>query len=181
MSIYETVPAVVMLFVIVLFKSALVNGQPLHLKVVGDKQTGFSVEIFDENKLLVTNTEEFSLQLFNNDLSTVANMPQWKGQAWTGDEHHITLQGDSYTNEFDANLSVTVTYEVISDSIVKKTIGLFQPSMPGMLYILKETARPAEEPGRYITFEFDSFPGGFVHEMFPAAGFITPDNKVVGF
>jgi len=28
----------------------------------------------------VTNTEEFSLQLFNLDLSTVANMQQWKGQ-----------------------------------------------------------------------------------------------------
>ncbi len=39
---------------------------------------------------LVTNTEEFSLQLFNLDLSTVANIPQWTGQEWTGNEkeHH---------------------------------------------------------------------------------------------
>ena len=50
-----------------------------------------------------------------------------------------------------------------------------------MLYILKETARPAEKPRRYVTFEYDSFPGGLVHEMFPSAGFITPDNNVVGF
>ena len=30
-------------------------------------------------------------------------------------------------------------------------------------------------------FEYDSFPGGFVHEIYPAAGFITPGNDVVGF
>ena len=53
--------------------------------------------------------------------------------------------------------------------------------MPGMLYILQQTARPAEKPSRYVTFEHDSFPGGFVHEMFPSVGFITPDNNVVGF
>ena len=53
--------------------------------------------------------------------------------------------------------------------------------MPGMYYILQQTSRPAEKPQRYVTFEYDSFPGGFVHEIFPAAGFVTPDNNVVGF
>jgi hypothetical protein len=76
---------------------------------------------------------------------------------------------------------VSVTYEVVNDNVVKKTIELFQPSMPGMLYILQQTAMPAEKPSRYVTFEYDSFPGGFVHEMFPAVGFITPKNEVVGF
>ena len=165
----------------VLNNSAIVNAQQLHLIVAGDKQKGFHVDIYNGNQLLVTNTEEFSLQMFNNDLSTVANMHQWKGQSWIGDEKKIMLQRDSYINEFDANLSVTVSYEIISDNIIKKTIELFQPSMPGMLYILQETARPAEKPERYVTFEYGSFPGGLVHEMFPAAGFITPANSVVGF
>ena len=164
-----------------LFCSAAVIAQQLHLKVAGDKQNGFHVDIYNGNQLLVTNTEEFSLQMFNNDLSTVANIHQWKGQSWTGDEKKIILQRDSYINEFDANLSVTVSYEVMSDNIVKKKIEMFQPSMPDMLYILQETARPAEKPDRYVTFEYDSFPGGMVHEMFPAAGFITPASNVVGF
>ena len=129
----------------------------------------------------MTNTEEFSLQLFNNDLSTVANIAQWKASSFTNNKQSITLKKESYIKEFDANLSVSVTYEVVNDNVVKKTIELFQPSMPGMLYILQQTARPAEKPSRYVTFEYDSFPGGFVHEMFPAVGFITPKNEVVGF
>src|SRR5450432_3176414 len=172
---------VFILFLSALFNSVAVEAQRLYLKVVGDKQEGFHVDIYNGNQLLVTNTEEFSLQLFNSDLSTVANMHKWKGQSWTGNGKNITLQRDSYINEFDANLSVTVSYEVISENIIKKTIELLQPSMPDMLYILQETARPAETPDRYVTFEYDSFPGGMVHEMFPAAGFITPTNNVVGF
>jgi hypothetical protein len=164
----------------------LLNGsfafsQQLSLKVAGDEKEGFRVDIYNGNQLVVTNTEEFSLQMFNLDLSTAANMQQWKGQEWTGNEKRITLKRDSYVNEFDANLSVTVTYQVVNSNIIKKTVELFQPSMPGMVYILQQTSRPAEKPQRYVTFEYDNFPGGFVHEMFPAAGFVTPDNNVVGF
>ncbi len=165
----------------ILFNHSVAICQQLTLKVAGDKQAGYRVDIYQNNQLLVTNTEEFSLQLYNNDLSTVANLQQWKGDSWTGNEQHITLKRDAYIKEFDANLSVSVTYQVVNDNIIKKTIELLQPSMPGMLYIIQQTARPAEKPNRYVTFEYDSFPGGMVHEMFPSAGFITPGNNVVGF
>ncbi|MEO8414856.1 MAG: hypothetical protein ABI472_14410 [Ginsengibacter sp.] len=155
--------------------------QQLLLKVAGDNQSGYHVDIYNGKQLIVTNTEEFSLQMYNADLSTVANIPRWTGQKWTGDTKHITITRDSYIPEFDANLSVSVTYQVINTKIIKKTIELLQPSMPAMLYILQQTARPSEKPQRYVTFEYDSFPGGFVHEMFPATGFITPGNDVVGF
>ncbi|MEP6949662.1 MAG: hypothetical protein ABI863_10330, partial [Ginsengibacter sp.] len=167
------------LLIVLNYSSAI--GQQLSLKVAGDEATGFHVDIYNGSHLVVTNTEEFSLQLFNLDLSTEANIQQWKGREWTGNEKSITLKGDSYVKEFDANLSVSVSYEVINANVIKKTIELFQPSMPGMSYILQETARPAEKPQRYITFEYDTFPGGFVHEMFPATGFITARNDVVGF
>jgi hypothetical protein len=158
-----------------------VFAQQLLLKVVGDDKNGFLVNIYNGNKLVVTGTEEFSLQLFNHDLSTFANLAHWTGQKWTGNEKSITLKRDQYVEAFDANLSVTVTYQVVNANVIKKTIELFQPSMPDMYYILQQTARPAEKPQRYVTFEHDNFPGGFVHEMFPAVGFITPDNNVVGF
>ena len=158
-----------------------IYGQQLLLKIAGDDQDGYRVDIYNNNQLLVTSTEEFSLQLFNLDLSTVAAIQQWKGQEWSGNEKSITLKRDSYIKEFDANLSVSVTYKVINSNLIEKTVELAQPSMPDMFYILQETARPAEIPRRYVTFEYDSFPGGFVHEMFPSAGFITPDNTVVGF
>ena len=154
--------------------------QPISLKSTGDNLTGFHINIYNGEQLIVANEEEFSLKLFNLDLSTVANV-QWKGQKWMGDYKRIILSGEIYLKDFDANLSVTVTYQVVNANIIKKTIELFQPSMPGMYYILQQTAKAAEKPKRFITFEYDSFPGGLVHEMFPAAGFITPDNNVVGF
>lgn len=171
-------------------------GQQLSLRVAGDKQSGYHVDIYNGDHLIITNTEEFSLQLYNLDMSTVAVIEHWQGEEWRvgtlpGDslvggestvaENCITLTRDSYIKEFDANLSVSVTYQVVNSNMVKKTVTLFQPSMPGMYYIMQQTARPAEKPKRYITFEYDDFPGGFVHEIFPAVGYITPDNEVVGF
>ena len=169
------------LFLFTLFNCSFAFSQQLSLKVAGDAQAGFHVDILNGSQPVVTNTEEFSLQLNNLDMSTVAGIPHWTGQEWTGNEQRITLIRDSYIKDFDANLSVAVTYEVVNANVVKKTVALFQPSMPGMYYMLQETARPAEKPLRYVTFEYDSFPGGFVHEMFPAAGFVTPGNNVVGF
>ncbi|NOU47635.1 MAG: hypothetical protein HOO86_11325 [Bacteroidales bacterium] len=164
-----------------IFNNSFAFGQQLSLRVAGDDQNGFRVDIYHGDQLLVTNSEEFSLKLSNLDLSTLANLTHWTGQEWTGDENSITLKRDSYITEFDANLSVSVTYQVVNANMIKKTVELFQPSMPGMVYILQETSKPAEIPQKYVTFEYDSFPGGFVHEMFPAAGFVTPENMVVGF
>jgi len=171
---------VFILFLISLLSNAGAFSQQLSLKVAGNDQTGFHVDIYEDGKLLVTNPEEFTLQLFNHDLSTNANL-QLNGQKWTGNEKTITLKSDYYIKEFDANLSVSVNYEMFNANLVKKTIELFQPSMPNMYYILHETERPAEKPQRYVSFEYDNFPGGLVHEMFPAAGFVTPNNTVVGF
>jgi len=163
-----------------IFSGSDAFSQQLSLKVAGNEQTGFHVDISDSKQLLVTNSEEFSLQLYNHDLSTNVNLIL-NGQKWTGNEKAITLTGDYYIKEFDSNLSVSVTYKVVNANLVKKTIDLLQPSMPNMYYILHETARPAAKPQQYVTFEEDNFPGGFVHEMFPSAGFVTSTNTVVGF
>ncbi len=170
-----------LLYLSVFFNYSFANSQQLSLKIGGDDLAGFHVDVYNGNQLLVTNTEEFSLELFNHDLSTETDFKHWNGEKWSGNEKRMTLSRDSYIQEFDANLSVSVTYEVVNANIVKKIIELFQPSMPDMLYILQQTARPAEKPLRYVTFEYDSFPGGLVHEMFPSAGFITTGNNVVGF
>lgn len=153
----------------------------LQLRIAGDAQQGFYVNVYEGNQLEITRSEEFSIKLFNLDLSTTATIESWKGDKWTGDDTLITLTKNSYIKEFDANLEVSVRYEVVHQNIIKKTICLFQPSMPDMFYILNETARPAKDPLKYTSFENDNFPGGFVHEMYPAAGWITPDKQVVGF
>ncbi|WP_211217530.1 hypothetical protein [Segetibacter koreensis] len=159
----------------------MLNAQQLSLKVTGTEKEGFRVAIYNGSTEIIHNTEELSLQLFNHDLSTVAVLPNWTGQQWTGDKKNITLKRDSYIKEFDANLSVSVSYQVVSSNIIKKQVRMIQHSMPDLYYILQQTSRPSQVPKRYVTFEYDSFPGGFVHEMFPSTGYITPDNNVVGF
>lgn len=187
---------------------ALTSAAQVSLRVAGDSVSGFHVEIYNGNHLLLDNSEEFNFEVSNRDLSTRLSIPPWKGSSWKSNDSSmldstsalpektprtntagisensfssVTLTGDSYIPFLDANLSASVTYTVINDNLVKKTIELFQPSMPGMLYTLTETARPAEPPLKYVTFEYDDFPGGFVHEIFPSAGFVTSRNEVVGF
>ena len=62
-----------------LFHSTIAISQQLQLKVAGDQQSGFYVNVYDGNQMLVTNSEEFSIDLFNTDLSTHASI-EWKGE-----------------------------------------------------------------------------------------------------
>jgi hypothetical protein len=155
--------------------------QNLNLKVTGDNEQGYTVDIYSGVQLLIQNTEELSLRIANTDLSEIIEIPAWKGSAWTGDENIVHLSKETYISELDLNLAVNVTYEVINQDIIKKSVDLFQSGMPSLYYTIEETAKPAETPLKYVTFEYDDFPGGFVHEMYPSAGFVTPDSLVVGF
>jgi len=166
---------------ILCFAGTIGWSQNLSLKVAGDNEQGFSVDIYNDNQLLVKNTEEFSLRMANLDLSEIVVFPAWKGSQWKGDENRVKLTKESYISELDLNLSVSVTYEVINQNVIKKRIDLFQSGMPSLYYTIEEMAKPAEVPIKYVTFEHDDFPGGFAHEMFPSVGFVTPDNQVVGY
>jgi hypothetical protein len=156
-------------------------GQNINLKVAGDPENGFSVDVYHGSQLVVKNTEEFSLKMANLDLSEHIEIKAWKGATWTGDQNKIVLTGDRYVSDLDLNLSVKVTYEVINQNNVKKSIELFQSGMPALYYTLEQTHKAAAPPLQYVTFEQDDFPGGLAHEIFPSAGFVTPENLVVGF
>ena len=167
-------------FLILLISSNAASAQSLSLKAIGDSIRGFQVGLFDGKELLLNNTEEFSLLMSNTDLSEKSLLADWKGSTWTGDKSQITLSKESYIAEFDVNLTVHVTYRIVSSNIIKKTITLFQPGMPSMRYSLNEKFIPADSPDRYVSFEHEKFPGGFAHEMFPAAGFVNKNKMVVG-
>nr|WP_068892499.1 hypothetical protein [Pedobacter panaciterrae] len=172
----------VLLFVLLaVFSFTAANGQQLKLKISGSPADGYYVDIYRDDQLIVTQDAEFSLQISNLDLSANATIDGWKGEKWEGDAQKITLTKESYIADFDAKLAVSVTYEVLNQNTIKKKITLIQPSMPSMYYSITEKAKPAAKPLKYVTFEHDNFPGGLVHEMFPAAGFVTDNNLVVGF
>jgi len=154
--------------------------QNINLKVVGNAEQGFNVAIYNGTQLLLDNTEEFNLKVANLDLSETTEIKDWKGLEWSGNDTLIKLSRETFLSDFDLNLSVTVTYEVINSNVVKKSIDLFQSGMPSLYYTIEENFKPAATPSKYVTFEHDDFPGGFAHEMFPSAGFVTPDNQLVG-
>ncbi len=129
---------------------------------------------------MVKNTEEFSLLMANLDLSEKIEIPEWKGAQWSGDKNKVQLTRESYVAELDLNLTISVTYEVINQYVIKKRIDLFQSGMPSLYYTLKKKLN-RQTPLKYVTFEHDNFPGGFAHEMFPSVGFVTPDHQLVGF
>lgn len=157
------------------------TGQNLSMKIVGNEKNGYGVDIYDGNKLLISNKGEFSLLMSNLDLSAEDEIISWKGSSYKTEGKNITLEQETYLKEFDTNLSVKVNYEVVNPNLIKKTVTLFQPSIPSLYFTLIQNNIPAVSPKRYVTFEYEDFPGGFVHELFPAAGFVTNENMVIGF
>jgi hypothetical protein len=180
MGAYTKVNVIVSILIFV-FSGTTVRSQNLSLKIVGDTIQGFTVTIYSGNQQLLNNTEEFTLRLANLDLSELVELPGWKGSHWEGDKNRMQLTRTSYVAELDLNLTVHVTYEVINQHVIKKRFDLFQSGMPSLYYTIEEKATPAEAPIKYVTFEYDDFPGGLAHEIFPSAGFVTPDMQLVGF
>jgi hypothetical protein len=168
----------IFLILVFCFFATMAWNQELNLRISGDDEQGFLVDIYDGDQLLIQNTEEFSLRVANLDMSEIVEIPAWKGSAWTGDENRVSLSQETYLPELDLNLSISVTYEVINQHVIRKSVDLFQSGMPSLYCTIGQTAKPAETPLKYVTFEYDDFPGGFVHEIFPSAGFVTPGNQV---
>jgi hypothetical protein len=172
---------IILIIQILCFAGTIGWSQNLSLKVAGNDEQGFNVDIYNNNQILVKNTEEFSLRIANLDLSEIIELPAWRGSQWSGDKNRLQLKTESYVTELDLNLTISVTYEVINQNVIEKRIDLFQSGIPSLYYTIEETAKPAETPSKYVTFEHGNFPGGFAHEMFPSVGFVTPENQVVGF
>src|SRR5664279_988428 len=116
-----------------IFCAVQAQGTRLRLQVAGDSAVGFKVNIYEGDQLRVTRTGEFSMELYNLDLSIRADLPDWKGKSWTGNDSLIELVNEIYIPSFDASLQVTVRYELFG-RVIKKTIRLFQPSMPDLYY-----------------------------------------------
>src|SRR6185437_527548 len=101
-------------YLLLLLIGSSASSQHLSFKAAGDQQTGYYVDIYNGRQLIIADSEEFSLKLYNLDMSTEAHIDHWNGGSWTGNEKSITLKRNSYIEEFDANLSVTVNYEVVN-------------------------------------------------------------------
>ncbi|TBW28119.1 hypothetical protein EZJ28_09875 [Gramella sp. KN1008] len=161
--------------------SSTAIAQKLNLQVSGDEQNGYSVNVLNGEELLLSSEGEFTLSLSNLDLSVQQELRDFRAASFKNTATGISLYKDIYLEQYDSNLSVEVNYEQLSSNLIKKTVRLFQPSIPALYYTLRLKNTPANTPERYITFEHEDFPGGLVHELYPSAGFITSQGNVVGF
>ena len=57
---------------------AFAQNGPLHLQIAGDAKDGFYVNVYEGKQLRITRTEEFSIKLFNLDLTTTAHWNRGK-------------------------------------------------------------------------------------------------------
>ena len=62
------------------FIGSIGYGQNLKLQIEGDSDKGYLVGIYNGNKLIVKNSEEFSLEMYNLDMSIAAKLEKWTGQ-----------------------------------------------------------------------------------------------------
>lgn len=171
----------ILMFCFALFGLHAVKAQELNLKVEGNEDAGYRVEVYDGAEKLVTNEGEFTMDLSNLDLSVQKEIKDWKADSYVRTDSSVILKKQMYLEEFDSNLSVEVNYEVVNSNLIRKTVKLFQPSIPNLYYTLSETNIPAQNPDHYLSFEHEKFPGGLVHELYPSAGYVTKKGKVVGF
>lgn len=155
--------------------------QELSLEIQGNKEIGFYVQILNEEEDLLANQGEFNLHLSNLDRSVESSIKNWRGVSYEKTEKGYILEKAQYLNEFDSNLYSEVEYEKVSPSLVKKTLRISQNSIPNFYYSLDFNNVPSFKPRKYVSFEYENFKGGMVHELYPSAGFITNEDKVVGF
>jgi hypothetical protein len=57
------------------FIGSVMTGQDLNLRVEGDSENGFIVDIYSGNKALVKNSEVFSIEMYNLDMSVKSVIP----------------------------------------------------------------------------------------------------------
>jgi hypothetical protein len=154
-------------------------GQGISIETV-QKDSFYSVRVLNNGIVQAIDEIPFSLYVSNIDGTATAKLPALKAGIVHSSKDEIHLVCKVFIPELTVDLSAEIIYKVVNESVLRKSVRLFQPSMPGFKFILQEKTAPVNVPKQFVTFEENNFPGGLVHEIFPAMGFITPDNNVVG-
>ena len=152
------------------------------LQVSGDVQSGYSVTILYRGQLIARHHQggEFSAVFQNSERSLEDRFDHWKATSWKGGRTHITLTGEMELSNLRTTVSADVSYEVINQHVIKKTIQLRQADMFTLLYQLANRLEPEAAPANLWSFDHPDCKGGPLHEYFPAAGFRTASGVTVG-
>jgi hypothetical protein len=158
------------------------TGKELTLKVVGNPQPGYAVDLCWNGRCIAQHNQsgEFSARFQNEERSIEDLVDHWKAASWSGNSTHVSLAGECKLKNLNTTVFVHVDYELIAPSVVRKQIRLQQSDMFMLFYQLTNRLEAAEEPAKFWSFDQLEWNGGPLREYFPAAGFRTHDGVCVG-
>ncbi len=170
--------SIILLFIISQFLSNCVNAQGIAIEPVYNDSV-YSVRVLYNGVALAVDEAPFSIFLSNTDGSASTKLLAPKASINQVSAKEIRLTSQVFIPELTMDLFAETIYTLVNENAVRKKVRLFQSSMPHVKYILEEKTSPAVAPKQFVTFEENNFPGGWIHEMFPAMGFIS-GKYVVG-
>lgn len=154
----------------------------LTLRVTGNSSDGYGVTfLFDAKPIARHNGGgEFSAIFQNEERSLEDRAENWRATSWTGNQAHVTLQGECTLPNLNATVFVWVEYEVITSQVVRKRVSFRQVDMFMLFCQVTNSLEPLEPPAKFWSFNQVDCQGGALREYYPAAGFRTKAGVTVG-
>jgi hypothetical protein len=156
-------------------------------QILGTPQSGFWTELRSGSDTLARQNSggEFDLLLESGDHVDRQEVCTWRSTAFTQADGRLILTGTTHLPLFKTDLDVTITYENVTDQVIKKTIRLYQNNIPRLFLCLRNSFEPPEAPESYWSFDHLNHPGGPAYgvlgsDAFPAAGYQLSGNKLFG-
>ncbi|MDO9154865.1 MAG: hypothetical protein Q7U47_14355 [Paludibacter sp.] len=152
------------------------------MKIKGDSASGFYVDLFYGSIPVSTQDKVGELNMFveNEDYSIREYIRNWKATKATQQGNTITLSGEANLPKLEADLHISVIYEIVNNQVVEKRIELSQTNLSLLYYSINTTLSLKDKPSRFWSFDNIDNKGGLAHESYPAAGYMIGDSLAVG-
>lgn len=148
----------------------------------GDSISGFYVDVYYGNIPVSTqqNSGELNLMVENEDYSIREYIHTWKATTAIQSGNSITLSGVAKLPKLEADLHISVIYEIVNKQVVEKRIELLQTNLSLLYYSVNTSLKLNDSPSRFWSFDNANNKGGVAHESYPAAGYMIGDSLAVG-
>ena len=169
----------IILFLLI-FSSLLAS--ELNLKLKGDSASGFYVDVF-YGSIPVSTMEksgELNLVIENEDRSIRETINSWKATMAFQNSNAIILKGIARLPKLEADIAITVTYEIVNHQVVEKRMEFIQTNLSMLYFSVNSSLSSSTPPSRFWSFDNADNKGGVAHESYPAAGYMIGDSLCVG-
>jgi hypothetical protein len=157
------------------------SGARVSLRASGDAQKGYqTVILFDGHPFAQSGEGEFSAIFQNSDRSIEQRVENWRATSCTGADDHLLLEGACKLTNLNATVLAKVEYRVVAPEVVRKQIRFRQADVYELFYQVTNRLEPTEPPASFWSFDQVDCRGGALREYFPAAGFRSSADVVVG-